>query len=54
MKHRHIFGIAALALLGSSLTSPIASAQSVRSISAKDKAEGAKAHPQLLQEFGGA
>ena len=29
-------------------------AQSVRSISAADKATGAKAHPGLLQEFGGA
>jgi predicted Zn-dependent protease len=29
-------------------------AQTVQSISAKDKAEGAKAHPQLLEEFGGA
>jgi predicted Zn-dependent protease len=27
--------------------------QATRSISATDKAEGAKAHPQLLQEFGG-
>ena len=26
----------------------------VRSISAKDKRKGAEAHPQLLQEFGGA
>lgn len=30
-----------------------ASAQPVQSISATDKAEGAKLHPQLLQEFGG-
>jgi len=29
-------------------------AQTVQSISAKDKAEGSKAHPQLLEEFGGA
>lgn len=28
--------------------------QTVQSISAKDKSEGAKAHPQLLEEFGGA
>lgn len=27
--------------------------QTVQSISAKDKAEGAKAHPQLVEEFGG-
>ncbi|WP_374531538.1 M48 family metalloprotease, partial [Novosphingobium sp.] len=35
---------------------PIAQAatQTVQSISAKDKAEGAKAHPQLVEEFGGA
>jgi predicted Zn-dependent protease len=29
-------------------------AQTVRSISASDKAQGAKAHPELLQQFGGA
>jgi predicted Zn-dependent protease len=28
--------------------------QTVQSISARDKSEGAKAHPQLLEEFGGA
>ncbi len=31
----------------------VPAAQPVQSISANDKAEGAKAHPQLLQEFGG-
>ena len=30
------------------------SQQAVQSISAKDKAEGAKVHPQLVSEFGGA
>lgn len=54
MKHMRIFGISALALLGSGVTGTMATAQSVQSISAKDKAEGAKAHPQLVQEFGGA
>ncbi|WP_296678813.1 M48 family metalloprotease [Novosphingobium sp.] len=33
---------------------PAASASAVQSISAADRAEGAKAHPQLLAEFGGA
>lgn len=32
---------------------PAAPAQAVQTISAADKAEGAKAHPQLLEEFGG-
>lgn len=32
----------------------MAPAQTVRSISASDKAQGAKAHPELLKEFGGA
>ncbi|MGH6785771.1 MAG: M48 family metalloprotease [Novosphingobium sp.] len=39
--------------LAALVAAPIA-AQTVQSISAKDKAEGAKAHPQLLEEFGGA
>lgn len=42
---------AALVLLAGS---PALSADAVRSISASDKAQGAKAHPQLLEEFGGA
>lgn len=42
--------LVALALLG---TAPLG-AQTVRSISASEKAQGAKAHPQLLNEFGGA
>lgn len=54
MKYTHILKIAALALLGSSVSGTMVSAQAVQSISAKDKAEGSKAHPQLLQEFGGA
>jgi predicted Zn-dependent protease len=45
----------ALVLFAAQSSSP-AGAQpgTVQSISAADKAEGAKAHPQLLQEFGGA
>lgn len=41
---------------GGSAASAQAAAQPapVQAISAKDKAEGAKAHPQLLEEFGGA
>jgi len=35
-------------------SAPVQTAQAVQSISAADKAEGAKAHPQLLEEFGGA
>ena len=34
--------------------SPVGAANEVSSISAADKQEGAKAHPQLLSEFGGA
>lgn len=34
--------------------SPVNAAETVRTISASEKAQGAKAHPQLLQEFGGA
>lgn len=33
---------------------PVAAANGVRAISASEKAQGAQAHPQLLQEFGGA
>lgn len=37
------------------LSMPVqATAQTVRNISASDKAQGAKAHPELLQQFGGA
>ena len=43
--------VAALAAVPSSVP---AGAQAAQSISAADKAEGAKNHPQLLQEFGGA
>lgn len=35
-------------------SAPVQATQPVQSISAADKAEGAKAHPQLLEEFGGA
>ncbi|MEY3659167.1 MAG: hypothetical protein RL425_1928 [Pseudomonadota bacterium] len=53
-----LFGIAGLALATAS-AGPIsfigtqAEAQVPQSISARDKADGAKAHPQLLAEFGG-
>lgn len=36
------------------LPAPLAAQGTVQSISASDKAEGAKANPQLVQEFGGA
>lgn len=53
-----LFGIAGLALAAtSSGPAPFldnqAQAQVPQSISARDKADGAKAHPQLLAEFGG-
>ncbi|HUQ14182.1 MAG TPA: M48 family metalloprotease [Novosphingobium sp.] len=41
-------------LAGASLLAAPLAAQTVRAISQSDKAEGAKAHPQLLAEFGGA
>jgi predicted Zn-dependent protease len=44
---------AAVTLAAAPIAAPIA-AQTVRSISASDKAQGAQAHPQLLKEFGGA
>ena len=44
-------GIALVALVGGA---GLGVAQSVRSISASDKATGAKAHPGLLEEYGGA
>ncbi len=53
-----LFGIAGLALAATSAGSisfmhTQAEAQVPQSISARDKADGAKAHPQLLAEFGG-
>ena len=50
-----VAGTGAAATLAVSLHAPV-SAQSgtVQTISAADKQQGAKAHPQLLQEFGGA
>ena len=47
-----------LAVIAGTVSIPASTAQSSRTaapqyMSAKDKAEGAKAHPQLLQEFGG-
>jgi len=48
-------GTGALALAGTIVTRSSADAQgTVATISAADKAQGAKAHPQLLAEFGGA
>lgn len=49
-------GILASSACGGGAASAQAAAQTapVQAISAKDKAEGAKAHPQLLEEFGGA
>ena len=48
------FAAAAVALT-LTVSIPVASqAQTVRSISASDKATGAKAHPELLKQFGGA
>ncbi len=56
MKRIKTSGIAAIALVFASCAATTAAAQSgaVQSISAKDKQEGAKAHPELMQEFGGA
>ena len=45
-------GIAGLAVAGGAVAVPSV-AQQAQSISAKDKQVGAKAHPELLQEFGG-
>lgn len=59
MSHRNFrklaLGAAALAMLAP-LAAPVAQVGggTVQAISAKDKQEGAKAHPQLLAEFGGA
>ncbi len=39
---------------GAASAQAVPQAAPVQAISAKDKAEGAKAHPQLLEEFGGA
>ncbi len=60
----HLFGTTAAAAIAlavspatQSAAQPVATAAAaaqVQSISAKDKAEGAKAHPQLVAEFGGA
>lgn len=47
----HLAGAAALAIMALPIAQ--AAAQAVQSISAKDRQEGAKAHPQLVAEFGG-
>lgn len=52
-KKRFLSGIACFAVGGLALAAPLV-AQQAQSISAKDKQTGAKAHPELLQEFGGA
>jgi predicted Zn-dependent protease len=62
MKHpnsrtRQIVGVAmvlALAAMPTSTSLAQSGSSQVQAISEKDKAEGAKAHPQLLAEFGGA
>lgn len=56
MKKNWTLGVAAAAMMVAGINGSAAVAQSgaAQSISAKDKAEGAKAHPQLLEEFGGA
>ncbi|MFM2302520.1 MAG: hypothetical protein RLZZ84_2256, partial [Pseudomonadota bacterium] len=48
----HLAGAAVLAIMALPIAQ--AAAQAVQSISAKDRQEGAKAHPQLVAEFGGA
>ncbi|TVV71851.1 M48 family metalloprotease [Sphingomonas solaris] len=54
MKRVIAWGVAA-SLLGYTVGgSAVGVTQSARSISASDKATGAKAHPELLQEYGGA
>lgn len=56
MKKNLFIGTAGVALALSAIIATPLTAQSTRtqSISAKDKQTGAKAHPELLQEFGGA
>lgn len=52
-----LVALLALAPLAAACTSDLAGAQSsgtVKAISAKDKQTGAQAHPQILEEFGGA
>ncbi|MFN5759469.1 MAG: M48 family metalloprotease, partial [Sphingomonadaceae bacterium] len=52
-----LYGAACLALAAAACTTSTTAQQpgvaAPQSISARDKAEGAKAHPQLLEEFGG-
>jgi predicted Zn-dependent protease len=48
------YAITAGIMLALAVPGGSAVAQTVRSISASDKAQGAKAHPELLQQFGGA
>src|SRR5687768_1364815 len=50
---RHSFRFAAL-LAGAAIAITPLAAQTTRSIGQSEKAEGAKAHPQLVAEFGGA
>ena len=51
---RTITAIAAALLIAGTPAVAKDKAGTVRSISSSDKAQGAKAHPQLLEEFGGA
>jgi predicted Zn-dependent protease len=50
--HRFVTAFAAIALVASAAAP--ANAQQARSISASDKATGAKANPELLEQYGGA
>jgi predicted Zn-dependent protease len=52
MTHRYCLPLAAAAALVAAPAGPVV-AQAAQSISASDKATGAKAHPQFVQEFGG-
>ena len=58
MTAQKLIGRKALVLMASAgalaLLPSVASAQNAQSISQSDKEQGAKAHPQLLEEFGGA
>lgn len=54
MRRAAVLGLAGLATAGVLLPPPEVSAQSARAISASDKATGAKAHPELMAQFGGA
>jgi predicted Zn-dependent protease len=54
MRRVAVLGLASLATAAAFLPPLEVSAQAAQSISASDKATGAKAHPELLAQFGGA